>query len=270
MWASTWKDDPHFSLFVGLLVGFFRFSEGGTAGRMIEIGGVPSDSGERSSLTDKAFFLKVGQETLDDTRVGVMGSRLWEVAFGFVDGPALALFPDGTRAGWFDGVGELLNEDLEGTWPGPLESELITRRKWNYTHVPARSPAIFVFFPRRLFWLGSESAVLRFLLELSSSMMELLHAACSGNWSNYHWPWAPTSTAGKNLPSSTEHDGNGENTPWNCGIWCAVLLWRNQGDITLTLSFTLSSSSRFLHSYLFTIAFDIHKPSELRAPDFQI
>ena len=44
---------------------------------MIESGGVPSDSGKRGFLTgNEAFFLKVGRETLDDTRVRVVRSRL--------------------------------------------------------------------------------------------------------------------------------------------------------------------------------------------------
>lgn len=54
---------------MGLLFGFFCFGEGDGVGRMIESGGVPSDSGKQVFFTDNAFFLKVGQETFDDTRV---------------------------------------------------------------------------------------------------------------------------------------------------------------------------------------------------------
>lgn len=44
---------------------------------MIESGGVPSDSGERDFFTaNEALFLKVGRETLDDTRMGIVRSRL--------------------------------------------------------------------------------------------------------------------------------------------------------------------------------------------------
>lgn len=82
MWASSRKDNICFSRFVGLLVDFFRFSEGGGAGGMIEIGRVPSDSGERDFITNQeAVFLQVGRDALDDTRMGVMGSRL---LFGFL------------------------------------------------------------------------------------------------------------------------------------------------------------------------------------------
>lgn len=81
MWASSRKDEQYFSRFVGLLVDFFRFSEGGGAGGMIEIGRVPSDSGERDFITNQeAVFLQVGREALDDTRMGIVGSRL---LFGF-------------------------------------------------------------------------------------------------------------------------------------------------------------------------------------------
>jgi hypothetical protein len=67
---------------------------------MIERGGVPSESGKRGLFTnEEACFLKVGRETLDDTRVGVVSSQLGErAAFGVVEGPALAFFADGTRA----------------------------------------------------------------------------------------------------------------------------------------------------------------------------
>lgn len=63
---------------MGLFVGFFRFSEGDEAdGTMMETGGVPSESGEQSFFSKNvAFFLKVGRETLEDTRVGVVTSRL--------------------------------------------------------------------------------------------------------------------------------------------------------------------------------------------------
>jgi hypothetical protein len=57
--ASTWKEDQHYSLFVGLLFGFFCFGEGDGVGRMTESGGVPSDSGKRRFFTDNAFLLKV-------------------------------------------------------------------------------------------------------------------------------------------------------------------------------------------------------------------
>ena len=43
---------------------------------MIDSGGVPSDSGKRGFFTGNAIFLKVGRETLDDTRVGTVRSRL--------------------------------------------------------------------------------------------------------------------------------------------------------------------------------------------------
>lgn len=43
---------------------------------MIEGGGVSSESGKRGFFTNEAFFLKVGREILDDTRVGVVRSRL--------------------------------------------------------------------------------------------------------------------------------------------------------------------------------------------------
>lgn len=66
------EGDQHYSLFVGLLFGFFCFGEGDGVGRMIESGGVPSDSssGKQYFFMDKALFLKVGRETLKDTRVG--------------------------------------------------------------------------------------------------------------------------------------------------------------------------------------------------------
>lgn len=64
---------------------------------MMESGGVPSDSGERGLFTDNALFLKVGREILDDTRVGVVRSRLREAAFGVEEGPALTFFADGIR-----------------------------------------------------------------------------------------------------------------------------------------------------------------------------
>ena len=43
---------------------------------MIEGGGVSSESGKRGFFTNEAFFLKVGREILDDTRVGEVRSRL--------------------------------------------------------------------------------------------------------------------------------------------------------------------------------------------------
>lgn len=61
---------------------------------MIEGGGVPSESGKRGFFANEAFFLKVGRETLDDTRVGEVRSRL---SSGVVEGPALAYFADGIR-----------------------------------------------------------------------------------------------------------------------------------------------------------------------------
>lgn len=63
---------------------------------MIESGGVPSDSDKGSLFADNAFFLKVGRETLDDTRVETVRSQ--EATFGDVEGPALAFFADGLRA----------------------------------------------------------------------------------------------------------------------------------------------------------------------------
>ena len=74
MWVGTRKDNQHYLLFVGLLFGLFCFSEGDEVGWTIESGGVPSDSGKRGSFAYNAFFLKVGRETLDDTRIGEVRS----------------------------------------------------------------------------------------------------------------------------------------------------------------------------------------------------
>ena len=69
-------DDQHSSPFIGLFVRFFRFSEGLGVDGMIDNGGVPSDSGEGDFLSNnEVFFFKVGRETLEDGRVGLMKSR---------------------------------------------------------------------------------------------------------------------------------------------------------------------------------------------------
>jgi hypothetical protein len=169
MWTSTWKDEQHYSLFIGLLFGLFCFGEGDGVGRVIESGGVPSDSGKRGFFLDNAFFLKVGQETLDDLRVGAVRSRLWEATVGKVEGPALAFFVDGIQSIWFDDVGDVMNEILHGLWLSAVWENGLTRnpgKMYYIPHVPARLPGVLVFFIRHLFWLGSATADLRFLLEL--------------------------------------------------------------------------------------------------------
>ena len=138
---------------------------------MTESGGVPSDSGKRGSFADSnAFFLKVGRETLDDTRVREVRSRLRETAFGDVEGLALAFFAGGIRVVRFDDVEELMNETLDGLWlSATLESELMTR---------TRDGTAYHMFQR-----GSPE-FLSSLLDTSSDLAARLRTCA------FYWNWA--------------------------------------------------------------------------------